>query len=36
MIKYKPGDRNKLKQIQKLLEKADCLYNDLQNESKEI
>lgn len=36
MIKYKSGDRDRLKQIQKLLERADCLYNDMHNETKEI
>ncbi|HAU85195.1 MAG TPA: hypothetical protein DCW90_06750 [Lachnospiraceae bacterium] len=36
MIKYPTGDRQKLKQIQKLLERADCLYNDLRDETKQI
>lgn len=36
MIRYRAGDREKLKQILKLLEKADCLYNDLRDDTKEI
>lgn len=36
MIKYPTGDRDKLKEIQKLLERADCLYNDLRDSTKEI
>ena len=36
MIKYPSGDRDKLKEIQKLLERADCIYNDLRDSTKEI
>ena len=36
MIKYPSGDRDKLKEIQKLLERADCIYNDLRDNTKEI
>lgn len=36
MIKYPNGDRNKLKQIQKLLEKADAIYVELDNETRQI
>lgn len=36
MIKYQNGDRNKLKQIQKLFEKADAIYSQLDNETRQI
>ena len=36
MIKYPSGDRDKLKEIQKLLERADCIYKDLRDNTKEI
>lgn len=36
MIKFKNGDRDKLKQIQKLLEKADTIYSQLDNQTRQI
>ena len=36
MIKFQGTDREKIKEIKKLMERADVLFNDLYNSTKEI
>lgn len=36
MIKFQGNDREKIKEIKKLMEKADVLFSDLHNSTREI